>query len=196
MPSASFFDMIDDAMSGIDSIVAGDVAQRVQPLVGRRDARGLADQAHAEFVDLAGEPLDLEIDAEPGDGLELVEGAAGVAQAAARHHRHRDAAGRDRGRQRDRDLVADPAGRVLVDLGPGDRRQVEDVARPHHGVGPGRQLTVVEPAEVDRHEHRGDLIVGETTVGDAGDEAAQLGGRQRATVALGADQLDREARHQ
>jgi hypothetical protein len=117
-----------------------------------------------------------QIDAEAGDGLELVEGAAGVAQAAARHHRHRHAAGRDRGRQRDGDLVADAAGRVLVDLGPGDRRQVEDVTRPHHGVGPGRQLTVVEPAEVDRHEHRRDLVVGEAAVGDAGDEAAQLGG--------------------
>jgi hypothetical protein len=93
-------------------------------------------------------------------------------------------------------LSPTPAGRVLVDLGPGDRRQVEDVSRPHHGVGPGRQLTVVEPAEVDRHEHRRDLVVGEAAVGDAGDEAAQLGGGQRATVALGADQLDREARHQ
>ena len=57
-----------------------------------------------------------QVDAEPGDRLELVERAAGVAEAAARHHRHRDAARGDRRRERDRDLVADAAGRVLVDL--------------------------------------------------------------------------------
>ena len=116
MPSASFFDMIDDAISGSDSTVAGDVAQRVQPLVGGRDPLGLADQAHAELVDELANLLDREVDAEAGDRLELVERAAGVAEAAARHHRHRDAARGDRRRERDRDLVADAAGRVLVDL--------------------------------------------------------------------------------
>jgi len=43
MPSASFFDMIDDAIIGSDSTVAVHVAQRVQPAVGRGDPLGLAD---------------------------------------------------------------------------------------------------------------------------------------------------------
>src|SRR2546427_9435630 len=47
--------------------------------------------------------------------LELVEGAAGVAQPAARHHRHGHAARRHERREHQRHLVADAAGRVLVD---------------------------------------------------------------------------------
>jgi hypothetical protein len=50
-----------------------------------------------------------------GDRVELVERAAGVAQPAPGDHRHRAAAGGDDRRQQQRDLVADAAGRVLVD---------------------------------------------------------------------------------
>ena len=48
------------------------------------------------------------------DRLELVERAAGVAQAAAGQLGYGDPAGRDERRQRQRDLVADTAGGVLV----------------------------------------------------------------------------------
>ena len=56
--------------------------------------------------------------AEARDGLELVERAARVAEAAARHHRDRHAARGDERREAERDLVAHAAGRVLVDLAP------------------------------------------------------------------------------
>jgi hypothetical protein len=49
-----------------------------------------------------------------GDCLQLVQGAAGVAQSAARELRNRDAEDGHQGRQRQRDLVPDAAGGVLV----------------------------------------------------------------------------------
>ena len=108
------------AMSGIDSTVAGHVPQRVQPLVGRRDLGRLPEHGAAERSICARASREREIGAEPGNRLELVERPAGVAQPAARHHRHGDAAARDHRREQERHLVADAAGRVLVDHG--DRR--------------------------------------------------------------------------
>ena len=62
---------------------------------------------------------------EAGNRLELVERPAGVAEAAPAHHRHRDAARGDERREAEAHLVADAAGRVLVDLDPGHGREVE-----------------------------------------------------------------------
>ena len=53
-----------------------------------------------------------------GDRVELVERPAGVAEPAAGDHRHHAAAGRDDRREQQRDLVADAAGRVLVEHRP------------------------------------------------------------------------------
>ena len=69
-----------------------------------------------------------------GDRLELVERAAGVAEAAPGNHRHEGAAGRQHRREHQADIVADAAGRMLVDHGPGRREiaPVEHDARVHH----------------------------------------------------------------
>ena len=69
---------------------------------------------------------------------------------------------------------------------------VEDVTGSRHRVGPRRELAIVEPAEEDRHQHRGLLVVGQAAVGDARDERADLGVLEHAAVPLLADQLDRE----
>ena len=68
----------------------------------------------------------------PGDRLELVERAAGVAEAAAGELGDRHAAGRHERRHDERRLVADAAGRVLVGDGPANRCQVEPRARADH----------------------------------------------------------------
>ena len=67
------------------------VAEGVEPLVGRGDLGGLADQDEAALVEHRLVAVEVEVDAEAGDRLELVERAAGVAQPAARDHRHRHA---------------------------------------------------------------------------------------------------------
>ena len=77
-------------------------------------------------------------DVHAGDGLQLVEGAAGVAQAAAGQHRHLDPAGGDQRGDDEADLVADAAGAVLVDLRAGHRRPGECGRRKRASARSGR----------------------------------------------------------
>ena len=114
-PPASFFDMIAGGDQRDDVDRRGDVAERVELLVGGDEVGGLADDREADLAHLRDELVDRELDAEAGDRLELVERAAGVAEAAAAHLPERDAAGRDDRADGERRLVADAAGRVLVD---------------------------------------------------------------------------------
>ncbi len=105
-------------------------------------------------------------------------------QAAAAHHRNLEAA-RDGERGEDqRDLVADAAGGVLVDLGAGQVLQVDDFAGAHHGVRQPRRFLGGHAAPEDGHEQGGGLVVGELAVGDAAREELDLVLGQRAAVAL------------
>jgi hypothetical protein len=124
-----------------------------------------------------------------GDRIEFVERAAGVAQAAARDHRHEAAAGRDHRAEHQRDDVADAAGRVLVDHGAGQvqRFPFQDLAGIAHGQGEGDAFVHIHVVEIDRHRQRGDLAFGDVTVGDAAHEELDLVGSQGAAVALLAD---------
>ena len=142
------------------------VAEGIDALVGGGDLRRLPDHAAAHLGHDAREVLGRELGREAGDGLELVERSAGVTEAAAAHHRDRDAARGDERGEGERDLVADAAGGVLVDLEALDAREIEDAAAPEHRVGEGDGLRVVEAAEEDRHEPRGHLVVGEVARGE------------------------------
>ena len=116
-PSASFLERIEATISGIDSTVpvASRTAYRrrsagarsaVWPTIAQpasRTTRWITSVAGTRRV--------------AGDAVELVQRPAGVAEAAAGDHRHRRAArGEDRG-EHQRHLVADAAGRVLVEHG-------------------------------------------------------------------------------
>ena len=79
-------------------------------------------------------------------------------------------------------------------LSTGDRRRTRRgraVARLHHRVGQDGRLVERHAAQDDRHEQRGDLVVGPRSVGDAGDERADRVGAERAAVAFLADEIDR-----
>ena len=134
----------------------------------------------------------VELDAEAGDRLELVERAAGVPEAAAAHLPERHAARGDDRPDRERGLVADPAGRVLVDdLAPErgaevDRLAAAIIASVSANVSRGR-----EPAEVDGHAERGQLVVGDLAARVAEDELRDLVGGELLAVALALDQLGR-----
>ena len=183
----------DDQRDRLDG--AGGVAQRVQPPVGGRELGGLADDRAARVSDDRAEALELGARVVAGDRVELVERAAGVAEPAARDHRDERAAGGEQRREDQRDLVADAAGRVLV-----EHRAVEvprqDRAGVAHRLRERHALGRLEVAEEDRHRERGGLAVGDAAVGDALDEEAQLVVGERAAVALAPDQLlGEERRH-
>ena len=133
--------------------------------------------------------------AEAGNGLELVERSAGVSEPATAHHRHRYAARGDERREADRDLVADAARRVLVDLRAGHRREIEDAPRMQHRLGERDRLDVVEAAEEHRHQERRHLVVGERTVGERGDQTMNLRLGKGPAVALRREDLHERSFH-
>ena len=111
---------------------------------------------------LRDELVDGQLDVEAGDRLELVERAAGVAEPAAAHLPERYAAGGDDRADGDRGLVADAAGRVLVDDLAAERcAEVERLAAADHRVGERVRLGGRQAAEVDGHAERGQLVVGD-----------------------------------
>ncbi|CKT84561.1 Uncharacterised protein [Mycobacterium tuberculosis] len=92
---------------------AGNVAQRIQLGIGWRQLAGGEDRG-ADVAKLLAHPLVGQIRGEPGDGFQLVQGAAGVAESAARRLGHCATAGGDDGHQWQRDFVTYPAGGMLV----------------------------------------------------------------------------------
>ena len=115
MPSAIFLLMIEAEISGMLSTV---------PVTSRSAYSCLSAGAISDVCPISAQPIvadrmpqlvERERGPEPGNGFELVECAAGMAEAAAGHHRHGRAARGDERRQDERRLVADAAGAVFVD---------------------------------------------------------------------------------
>ena len=86
-PSATFLDRMEAVMRGMDSTVAVTSRRRVELLVGGTISSGLACHGEAVAGDEARKSASVKGRAVAGYGLELVEGAAGVAEGPARHHR-------------------------------------------------------------------------------------------------------------
>ena len=74
------------------------------------------------------------------DRLELVDGAAGVAEGSASQLRNCDPERGNEGSEDERDLVADTTGRVLVDRRLTQMLKVELGSRGHHRAGQRAQL--------------------------------------------------------
>ena len=126
------------------------VADAIEALVGGRQIGGLADDGAARLARHLAEQVEIGLRDIARNGIELVERAAGVAEAAARDHRHVAAAGRQHGRQHQRDIVADAAGRMLVD------HRARQIPRQHragiaHGERQAHGLLPAHAAEEDRH---------------------------------------------
>jgi hypothetical protein len=144
--------MIDAVMSGDALDRAGDVAQRVELLVGGSDLGRLADQRAADPLHAAAQLVERETGPEAGNRLELVERTARMAEAAPRHHRDGRAARRRERREHDRGLVAHAAGAVLVHGSAAEPGIVHPHARSHHRVSEGGGLLRGHAAQDDRHE--------------------------------------------
>ena len=140
VPSAIFLLMIELAISGIASTVpvtsrsayslrSAGASPSPAAQIDRADVAQLGDEL---VVGQRGPPA--------GDRLQLVQRAAGVAEPPAGQLRYGRAAGRHQRGQRQRDLVADAAGGVLVDRRAAHRRQVQPLAGGDHRGGPAGDL--------------------------------------------------------
>ena len=176
-------------MSATELDRRGDVADGVKAPVGRRQFHRLADDRAAGLLDHALEQREVRLRDVAWDRIELVERAAGMPEAAARDHRHVGAAGGEHRRQHQRNVVADAAGRVLVE---NRARQVvfapiEACARAGHGAGQRHALLERHAAKEDRHGEGRGLAFGDRAAGQASDEVADLARAQCFAVALGAN---------
>ena len=107
---------------------------------------------------------------------------AGVAQASAAHLGDRHAAGRNDRHNDEGGLIPHAAGRVFIHLDAGDARKVHHVPRPGHNIGQGGGFGIGHTAQIDRHEQRAHLVIGNFAGDIAFDRKGDLGFGQNAAV--------------
>jgi hypothetical protein len=196
-PAASFLLRMLAVISGTLSTVAVRSRMAYKPPVCRRQGGRSADDGAARGAQRGQQGGAVGIHHVAGQGFQLVQRAAGVAQAAPADHRHHAAAGRHHGRQHQADLVAHTTGGVFVQhravqagVGP-----LQHFTAARHRVGQRHRLGGVHAAQQDGHGQRGGLAVTPTVrarAGQAGHKSLDLRDRQGAAVALGADDLLRQ----
>ena len=102
------------------------IPQSIKPAIRRSDFLGLADQSTATALQNRFESRKAKPNIETGDGLQLIERAAGETQAAARNHRHIGTGCSDQGGHDEGGLVTNPSGAMLVHF------QAGQIAKIHH----------------------------------------------------------------
>ena len=189
-PSASFLLMMLAVIKRNRRDGAGDVAERVKFAVcGHKVGRRAADHA----ADAASDGLhfvDREIGAEAGNRLELVERAAGRAEAAAGDHRHLQVAAGQERREDQRDFVADAAGGMLVDLRRFVCRPLKRRTGTEHVLGERGRFRHRHAAQIDGHCPGGHLVVVDVTLHVGVDDRADLEIGEFFAVAFFRDQVD------
>ena len=175
---------------------ARDIAQRVHASVGRSELCPGRTDHRTHVAELSGVVATGHLGAPAGDRLQLVDRASGVTQAPARHLGNRCTTGCDQWAERQRDLVADPTGGVLVDRRAAQRTEIGALAGIDHGRCPGGELARRHPAQQDRHQQGGGLFVADRSRGEVLDEPPDLLGAQLAAVTFGSDDIeDRDVGH-
>ena len=166
---------------------AGHVAKRVYFFIRRNHAVGLAADDTADFLDLLDDFFGGQQGFETRDGIQLVERAAGDAQAAPGNHRYTKAKAREQRRERERNLVANTAGGVLVHEWTPVLGEFQNVAGIAHGQGERAGFGGGQTTKENGHEHRGHLVIGNFSGGEFADKIFNLVGRKRLPSALGFD---------
>src|SRR6266478_4740042 len=167
-----------------------DVPERINFFVGGSNLRGLPDQAHAAFAEDAAQFLERQIHVEARNRFQLVERAAGVAEAAPADHRDGKPARRHNGRKNQRSLVANPTSGVLVHFLAGNFGMVEDFSGVQHRFSERRELRAVHAANPHGHQPRGHLVVGYFAASVAGNQKIDFFAGEFPAITFLADQVD------
>ena len=182
------------AKGGAEHVTAVDVSESAIEMARANAARnGLEDKMDflaADVFDLLQELLCRERRFVAGDGFELIDRAARVAEAPAGHLGHLAAETRDNRCNDQRRLVADAAGGVLVDGFVAEPAQVHRIARAHHRIGQDGSLMVGHTLVEHRHGKGGHLVIGDGAVRKALDDKADLVVGQDAAVTLLFNEID------
>ena len=166
-----------DERNGLDG--GRHIARGIDALIGWRQITGLPDDGDPDLLDHLAQQLGGRSRLIAGDGVELIQGAAGMTQATTRDHRHEATTGGHQRPQHQRGDIADPTGGVLIDDGPPEREPgpIQHGAGVAHGTGQGDAFSHGHVVEVDSHRQGRDLPLADALVGDSLNERADLIGR-------------------
>jgi len=153
---------------------AGHVTKRVHAFVGRSELLACRRNCSPNRLELAEELRVSEIAPPARNRLQLVEGATGVAQAPTGELRNSYPAGRDERTQRQRHLVTNTAGGMLIHRWTSNRTKIKSIPRSNHRRGPRAELPRCERSPHDCHQQRGRLFVSHGLVGECPDEPVDL----------------------
>ena len=174
-------------MSGMLGTVPRDVAQGVQLAIGGHQiGRGAGDDA-ADFLDDLANFFLVQIRAEAGNRFELVERAAGRAQAAAGDHRHFQPATGQQRRDDERRFIADAAGGVLIDHRAETGGPLERRAGAEHHVDQRGGFGRIHAAKEDGHRQGRHLIFGHFAADESAHEFGDFVGGERTAVTFFGD---------
>ena len=190
MPSAIFFLMMRRRDKRDALHRRRHVAQGVELAVGRRDLGRLSDRARADCArSRAASPRARDRTGNRGC-LQLVEGAAGVAEPAPVHHRDPIPQAAASGARMSETLSPTPPVECLSISGLGAEKSSGSptCSIPSRTARSPRR----EPAKEDRHQQRRHLVVRHLTRGVPVHQLAELAARQDAAVALALDQTGDE----
>ena len=169
----------------------GHIAQGVHFLIGGRNFRRLANQGAATGIENAAEPVEREVHVKAGDGFELVERAAAVAQSPAADHGYAQTASRDDGRDHQRRFIANTASGMFVDeLAAVCAGKIEDTAGVEHRFGERGNFGARQATARDRHQPSRHLVIGNPTARVAVDEPSNFFAGKFRGIALAADEID------
>ena len=169
---------------------AGDIPQRVHAPVRGDHGLALADHREADPIECGAKPLGGEIGAVAGDGFQLVQRSTRMAQRAPAHHGHAQSAGSGQRRENEGYLVSHPACRMFVHEGPGNPVEIDDFPGVDHGARETSRFPGGHPLQDDRHEQRGELVVGDVPCREAAHEEIDFFRRKLGPIPLLDDQLN------
>ncbi len=157
-------------------------------LVSGDHAGGLAADDAADSLDDFDDALGGRQAVKAGDGIELIQRAAGQAEAAPGDHRDPEAEAGQQRRERQGDFVPNATGGVLVHQGARVIRKAQHVARVPHGEHERAGFGLSQAAKIDGHQEGGHLVVRDLAGGIGGDGLLDLGRVKVLTVPLRLDE--------
>ena len=162
----------------------GNVAQRIKLLISWNKIARLTCNRNANLRDLLEEIGLGNLNGKSWNCLKFVQRTACVTQATAAHLGNLDAQRRNKRANNQRGLIANAAGRVLVNLNTRNCREVHHVAGLCHRHGQVSRLVRGHALVEDGHRKRGGLIIGNIPSYIARDKVVNLGVSKLAAIAL------------
>ena len=146
-------------------------------------------EGEADFFHLCAHLRHAELVTETGDRFDLIQGAAGVAEAAAAHLDDGHATGGHQRQHDQRGRIAQAAGGMFID-GVGEQvGPIQLLARGSHGGGEGSSLGAGHATQEDGHEESGGLVIGQLSARVSLDEMGDFAIAEGVAIALAGDDI-------